>query len=827
MGKRRFTIMLAMAALVLVLAAPALAAERVALVVGNAAYEQEIAALKNPVNDAAAVSAALRRLGFEVIEGRDLDEEDFYDKIIAFDDAARSARMTLFFYAGHGLQVDGRNYLAPVDLKLERKQDLKRGAVELADVLEVMRSETNLVILDACRNNPLAGKLARALGMNRAAVATRGLARVESARGTLIAYATEPGAVAADGTGDHSPFTAALLEHLETPGLSVQDLFTQVTASVLQRTGEKQKPWTHSSLSKIVRLVPGDDPEPTVEAPTEREPVSERLTAAELAAQRLAAERELLFWESVKDSTDPADVQAYLDRYPNGVYAVLARNRLKRLPNAVAPAASQAPSEPSPTVPDPESVEAGLELSRKDRRVIQLGLAAEGFDPGPADGLFGRGTRGAIRQWQGSRGEEVTGHLDVESAKLLLASGRQHEQEAAPRAVEEAERQRREQEARERARPEQEVARQAAAEAERQRREQETHEQAWRKSEETFGKALSAAQRIEDDALRVYAFVAIAQARAQAGNIQDAEESLSRALATAQRIKNDWRASAFAQIAQAQAQAGNIRDASATAQRIEGDDFQRAFTFAQIAQAQAQAGNIRDAEESFSKALAIAQRIEGDDFRRASVFAQIARAQAQAGNIRDAEGSFSKAWASVQRIEHDSDRVLAFSAIAQAQAQAGNIRDALATAQRIEGDDTADSIRASVFAQIAQVLAQAGNIRDAEESISKALAAAQRIRNDSWRAGNFASIAQAQAQAGNIRDALATAQRIEGDDFYRATVFAEIAQRQVQAGNIRGAEESLSKAWTSAKRLEDDYYRTFAFVSIAQVQAAMASTQAN
>ena len=195
-------------------------------------------------------------------------KNDFYDKIIEFDDAGRGAKMALFFYAGHGLQVDGRNYLAPVDLKLETRQDLRRHAIELAAVLEVMRSETNLLILDACRNNPLAAELARTLGLSRAAVASRGLARVDSASGTLIAYATEPGAVAADGTGDHSPYTAAFLEHLETPGLSVQDLFTEVTASVLKRTGERQKPWTHSSLSKIVRLVPGDESKATAAAPT-------------------------------------------------------------------------------------------------------------------------------------------------------------------------------------------------------------------------------------------------------------------------------------------------------------------------------------------------------------------------------------------------------------------------------------------------------------------------------------------------------------------------------------------------------------------------------
>ena len=332
------------------------AAERVALVVGNAAYEQELAALKNPVNDATAVAAALRRLGFEVIEGRDVDEDAFYAKITAFEDAARSATIALFFYAGHGLQVAGRNYLAPVDLQLETRQDLRRHAIELAAVLEVMRSATNLVILDACRNNPLAGELARSLGLSREMAASRGLARVESASGTLIAYATEPGAVAADGLGKHSPYTAALLDHLETPGLSVADLFTEVTASVLERTDRKQKPWTHSSLSQIVRLAPGAVPGPPVAMPSApaEGPASARLTAEQLAAERV-------FWESVKDSPNAADVQAYVDKYPDGTYEVLARNRLAVLLDAVAPASS---------------VEAGLELSRADRRLIQLGLTA-------------------------------------------------------------------------------------------------------------------------------------------------------------------------------------------------------------------------------------------------------------------------------------------------------------------------------------------------------------------------------------------------------------------------------------------------------------------
>ena len=132
---------------------------------------------------------------------------------------------------------------------------------------------------------------------------------------------------------------------------------------------------------------------------------------------------EMLFWESVKDSQDAADLQAYLDRYPEGIYAVLARNRLRRLTASGEPTAPQLPSSPL----SPELVEVGLELSRADRRLIQLGLTAEGFDAGPADGLFGRTTRGAISRWQVSRGEEATGYLDVESARSLQASGGQQE----------------------------------------------------------------------------------------------------------------------------------------------------------------------------------------------------------------------------------------------------------------------------------------------------------------------------------------------------------------------------------------------------------------
>ena len=265
MASKRGTAALALAGAALWISTVAAAAsERVALVIGNAAYEHTDA-LRNPGNDAAAIAAALGRLGFEVVLGTDLDLDGLYDKLGEFDAASREADVTLFFYAGHGLQVDGRNWLAPVDARLHSKLDLKRGAVELDTVLEHMRGTKRLVYLDACRNNPLAGDLARSLGRSRAAAAKRGLARVTGVPGTLIGYATAPDDVAADGEGRNSPFTEALLAHIETPGLSVNDMFGEVSKAVVRATGGEQVPWSNSSLGRFY-LASGAAPLPPQDA---------------------------------------------------------------------------------------------------------------------------------------------------------------------------------------------------------------------------------------------------------------------------------------------------------------------------------------------------------------------------------------------------------------------------------------------------------------------------------------------------------------------------------------------------------------------------------
>jgi len=325
----------------LVFADPALAAERVALVIGNAACRHTLP-LHNPRHDATDMADALKSLDFDVIEGLDLDKTGFSEKLREFARAARGAEATLFFYAGHGLQVGGENYLVPIDAKLAEEMDLRLETFELAAFMSQMQSNTRLVFLDACRDNPWVRSLAHSMGPSRSAAIGRGLRRVESAGGALIAYATQPENVAEDGKGRNSPFTGALLTRIATPGLSAHDLLISVTDAVVTGTGGAQQPWTHSLLRKPFYFKP---------------------------AASSPSEVDLLFWESINDSEDLADLRAYLTRFPGGTFEALAHNRLRRLEmsqgilvnNNTTPELKMT-SKPAPTAPDPETVESSLGL---------------------------------------------------------------------------------------------------------------------------------------------------------------------------------------------------------------------------------------------------------------------------------------------------------------------------------------------------------------------------------------------------------------------------------------------------------------------------------
>jgi uncharacterized caspase-like protein len=248
----------AAALLAICLASPsALAGKRVALVIGNSNY-QNVVALTNPANDAAAIAEMFRKAAFDVVDSRrDLKSQEMRRALRDFGDKARGADIAVIYFAGHGLEVDGNNYVVPVDAVLERDADVDDEAVSLNRILLAAEPATQLrlIILDACRDNPFAKKMKRTIASRSIG---RGLVGVEANKpNTFIAFAAKEGSTAADGDGRNSPFSAALLKHLTTPGLDIRKAFGYVRDDVMSATGNQQEPYTTNSLGgNDVTLVP-------------------------------------------------------------------------------------------------------------------------------------------------------------------------------------------------------------------------------------------------------------------------------------------------------------------------------------------------------------------------------------------------------------------------------------------------------------------------------------------------------------------------------------------------------------------------------------------
>ena len=325
----------------LVAPSEASAAGRVALVVGNSAYA-EIGTLANPGNDADDVAAALGRLGFDVTIVHDADRAGLNEALRLFARESAGADVSLVFYAGHGLEMDGVNYLVPVDARLERDTDVEYEALPLDRVLRATTGAgLRVVILDACRNNPLARSMqrtsaSRSVSRGSFGELNEGLLGDE----TLVAYAAAARTTAADGTGRNSPYTSALLAYLEQP-LELSALFRRVRAQVLEATGGEQRPHEYASLlgEHYLRGALGTG----------------TVTVADGASADMRAQQETVFWQSISTSTDPAEFRAYLAQFPNGVFARLARNRV-----AVLGAGGGDPptvDRPRPGVPAPPAVD--------------------------------------------------------------------------------------------------------------------------------------------------------------------------------------------------------------------------------------------------------------------------------------------------------------------------------------------------------------------------------------------------------------------------------------------------------------------------------------
>src|SRR3954471_3992144 len=310
--------LLAAAAIVLV-SEPALAEKRVALVLGNSAY-QNVAPLTNPVNDSSKMAATLKQAGFDVVDSRrDLPAAETRRALRDFADRARDADIAVVYYAGHGIEVDGSNYLIPVDAKLERDTDIYDEAFSLDRILIAIEpaKKLRLVILDACRDNPFSKKMKRS-------VATRavgqGLAKIEpTSPNVLIAYSAKAGSTAADGDGNNSPFTIALAHHLTTPGLDVRRAFGFVRDEVLKTTGNRQEPFVYGSL--------GGEDVPLVPAPVRAAPA-----AAAPATPALSAQAEVRRdYELAMQVGNKSALNAFLSQYPDGFYASLAKLQLEKI----------------------------------------------------------------------------------------------------------------------------------------------------------------------------------------------------------------------------------------------------------------------------------------------------------------------------------------------------------------------------------------------------------------------------------------------------------------------------------------------------------------
>lgn len=351
---------------------------KVALVIGNSSYES-VADLKNPVNDASDVATALIRLGFSVTLNTNLNRDTMHASLDAFSKQAENAEIALVYYAGHGVEVGGVNFLIPVDTDSESQPYLPLSAISLKTVVDAVATSAGIkiVIIDACRDNPFGVQTAN---FENSRSLSRGLTRVDvseiaSGSSLIIGYAAREGTVALDGEGRNSPYAQALLEYLEEPGLEISKLFRRVRDRVFAITGSVQEPFTYGSL-------PGDDIFLVPASGTEE--FQSALIGDFALAQR---KDDVIAWN------------VFLDRYRElGDHSLIliGRQRLEYLKSALVEARGIASEDVWFQPVSGLFAEGELELNNAERRLIQRALMHAGFDPGSIDGILGSKSRRAI-----------------------------------------------------------------------------------------------------------------------------------------------------------------------------------------------------------------------------------------------------------------------------------------------------------------------------------------------------------------------------------------------------------------------------------------------
>ncbi|MEL6643309.1 MAG: caspase family protein [Pseudomonadota bacterium] len=443
-------VFLAAAVFLSLLSAPVLAERRLALVVGNGDY-QFAQPLANPVNDARAMADKLESLGFETYAGFDLDRFGMERLLRDFTRASKDSDLNVFFYAGHGMAVGGTNYLVPIDAAFEDETavDFEAIAVDFVTRQMTLSDAVNLVFLDACRDNPLSRSLARSMGTTRSAAIGNGLAEMKIAnpgKGMAIAFATSPGDVALDGEGNNSPFTTALLRHLDAENTDIAEVFTRVTGDVYESTNQAQRPWINVSLTGPVALNPVERATTAVDNVASLGASTENGSSPTNGA--MLEEQKLLF-SLARETGDVEDYKAYLDSFPNGLYANNARRMIRKLEGESTQTASLSTSRNSSpahsgavsradaidefgplvlrvtpalqSLPATEITERDLQLDRTLRGNIQSRLNATGNNVGVVDGQWGPKTRSGIASWQSMNGLMPSGYLNMAQYELLVA----------------------------------------------------------------------------------------------------------------------------------------------------------------------------------------------------------------------------------------------------------------------------------------------------------------------------------------------------------------------------------------------------------------------
>lgn len=388
-----FALTIAVACLASVLARAASGEDpsrRIALVIGNSNYKT-IPMLPNPRRDAGAIADSLERLGFEVRRVLDGDRADFEQALQTFVADRRSADIALFYFAGHGIQINGENYLLPVSIKAPRIEALLEQSLGLNEVRgEMQRADPGLtiIILDSCRDNPFGPVLTQQTGETATPISIgQGLAKVSGAAGMLIAYATQPGEVAYDGFGEHSPFTESLLAYLEQPGLEIRLMLGRVREQVVEETQGGQVPWVEEAV--LGEFYFSERPD------------------YQAAAIDTADSYDLTFWRSIARSSDVRDFEAYLTKFPDGAFAPLADNRVKALKLASADlGAAPAKIDPAP-------------LSDEIRRQVKNSLFWLGYYNGNLGSAQDPRVSFAVKAFQSAIGTVPSGRLTKTQVKQL------------------------------------------------------------------------------------------------------------------------------------------------------------------------------------------------------------------------------------------------------------------------------------------------------------------------------------------------------------------------------------------------------------------------